>query len=549
MNGLLQLKMFLVKHVLLRSLASDAAAPDKAQARVLQHILEGNKDTTFGKQYDFSSLRSVGDFKERIPVHGYEELRPYIERQIETGEYAVVPEKPLMYAQTSGTTGKPKYIPILRQTVTSYKRAQRISSYAQHRDVPGIFDGKILAIVSPSIEGHLRDGTPFGSMSGMVYQHMPAIILSKYVLPPVLFEVADYDSKYLLIAAFALREESISCLATANPSTFLKISDIIHQHSEALVRFVASGNLDDLDVRLEDKEKQRLQLRCTPRPERAQALDALMKQRDRLHFHDIWPRIRAAIVWTSGNCTLLLPKLRKQLPPDSRIIEMGYLSSEFRGTITIDCARNLGLPTLQDNFFEFADVALWDSGNRATLLLSQLEQGKRYYILVTTPHGLYRYFINDIIEVTGRYQNTPTIAFVQKGKGVTNLTGEKLYEAQVIEAVQYAAGAQQIESEFFMMLADQQDFSYTLYIESREAFDMARFTTLLGERLGQLNIEYHSKAQSGRIKPVVVKQLRPGAVEAYKTACIRSGQREGQFKVVKLQYRADVPFSFEEYVA
>ena len=47
--------------------------------------------------------------------------------------------------------------------------------------------------------------------------------------------------------------------------------------------------------------------------------------------------------------------------------------------------------------------------------------------------------MNDIVRVTGRLHATPLLAFVQKGKGVTSLTGEKLYESQVLEAVRRAA--------------------------------------------------------------------------------------------------------------
>lgn len=540
--------MLLVKHVLLRLLIKDAATPDKCQADVLRRILVKNKNTTVGKHYNFSSIKCADDFIKRIPIQGYEELRPYIEKQIETGEYSIVPERPIMYAQTSGTTGKPKYVPIIKNTIESYKRAQRISSYIQHLAVPGIFSGKILAIVSPAIEGNLSDGTPYGSMSGLVYQNMPDIILSKYVLPPAIFEITDYETKYRLIAAFALCEENITCLATANPSTLIRISEIINQHGEQLIEFVETGNLDALGVRLNNEQKHQFTLYCKPNPQRAMLLKALRDGKGELHFCDIWPHLKGIVTWTSGNCALLLPKLKKQLFPETQIIEMGYLSSEFRGTITIDCKNNLGIPTIQDNFFEFAEVDSWDSGNQNTLLLSQLENGRKYYIIVTTPHGLYRYFINDIIEVTGRYHNTPTITFVQKGKGVTNLTGEKLYESQVIAAVSEAARMHNITPEFFMMLADQQNFSYHLYIESVDEFDVPIFTQKLNDQLGILNIEYHSKAQSGRIKFADVKLLKAGTLEAYKSSCIQAGQREGQFKVVKLQYRADVDFPFEEYV-
>jgi len=98
-----------------------------------------------------------------------------------------------------------------------------------------------------------------------------------------------------------------------------------------------------------------------------------------------------------------------------------------------------------------------------------------------------------------------------------------------------------------MMLADQKDFSYRLYIESADRFDVQSFAQKLNAHLGKLNIEYHSKAQSGRIKFADVKRLKVGTLEAYKSFCIQAGQREGQFKIVKLQYRADVPFPFEEH--
>ena len=80
-------------------------------------------------------------------------------------------------------------------------------------------------------------------------------------------------------------------------------------------------------------------------------------------------------------------------------------------------------------------------------------------------NGLYRYFINDLIEVTGWFQKTPTIRFVQKGKGVTNVTGEKLYEFHVIEAVkaiQKRMIQRWIFTSWWLILLPLQ---YTLYLE------------------------------------------------------------------------------------
>ena len=174
----------------------------------------------------------------------------------------------------------------------------------------------------------------------------------------------------------------------------------------------------------------------------------------------------------------------------------------------------------------------------------------RYYVLVTTAAGLYRYFMNDLIEVTGQYRRTPVFRFVQKGRGVTSLTGEKLYEAQVIQAVQDVSRRFGVAAAFFVLVAREDSASYTLYIEGDEAEHHVKPQLEAGvdERLGELNLEYHGKRASGRLEPVTVAWLRRGAAADYKAACVRNGQREGQFKPAVLQYARQLPLSLDAYV-
>jgi hypothetical protein len=181
---------------------------------------------------------------------------------------------------------------------------------------------------------------------------------------------------------------------------------------------------------------------------------------------------------------------------------------------------------------------------------SELEQGGRYFVVITTAAGLYRYFMNDLVEVNGRFSNTPLLRFVQKGKGVTSLTGEKLYEGQVIQAVQDVSRGSRVAARFFILVADARSASYTLYIEcdDRQSIPLLQFATAVDERLRALNHEYESKRSSGRLPPLTVSWIAPGAAEAYKAACIGRGQREGQFKPAVLQYAVDLPLSLDAYV-
>jgi hypothetical protein len=66
--------------------------------------------------------------------------------------------------------------------------------------------------------------------------------------------------------------------------------------------------------------------------------------------------------------------------------------------------------------------------------------------------------------------------------------------------------------------------------------------------LGELNLEYHGKRQSGRLGGVTVARLQSGTADAYKAACVRAGQRESQFKPAVLQYRRDLSMAFDDYV-
>jgi hypothetical protein len=230
-------------------------------------------------------------------------------------------------------------------------------------------------------------------------------------------------------------------------------------------------------------------------------------------------------------------------------MELGYQATECRGSIAIEAGTSSGLPPLNDCFFEFVEQALWDAGTPRVSTLEELEVGARYYIIVTTASGLYRYFMNDLVEVTGMFRQTPLVRFVQKGKGVTNLTGEKLYEGQVIDAVQHALDAAGAQAPFFVLIADEQRLSYSLVIECDDETrpDMHTLAAAVDRRLGELNIEYHAKRGSGRLRPLDVRCLRRGAADAYKAACVRAGQREGQFKLAVLQYRKDLVMSFDEY--
>ena len=518
-SALTAIKMAYIKYALWKPLIKKTHRPQATQEKLLRGIIQKNKNTTFGKDHHFNEINTYQDFRSRVPVCEYEDLRQYIENQ-ETDQFPHLNvDHPCMYAQTSGTTGKPKNIPILKSTIQQYQKSQHIVAYAIYTDIPRAYDGKVLAITSPAVEGVMASGIEYGAMSGLIYQSMPSLMKAKYVLPAEVFTIRDYQEKYYEIAKRALAEQNITMIATANPSTLIKIDQVINQDPEKIIA----------DIRLMNKQ-------------RAEHLSDLFAVHGELMFRDLWPNLKSIITWTGGNCAMQIPKLQKRMPKSARFVELGYLASEFRGGITLDVINNHQIPTLHENFFEFVEKDNWENGLLKFLQLHEIEPNKLYYIFATTQSGLYRYNINDLVEVTGKINQTPTIQFVQKGKGVTNLTGEKLYEGQLIQGVWELLNESDIDIPFFKMLGDCQDLRYTMYIE-QDNIDVIE----LERRLSKTNIEFRDKRKSGRLKPTRLINLKNGTGEAYKQHCLANGQREGQFKMIYLQHSHECNFNFESH--
>lgn len=528
-----------------RPIERAARRPDATQEEVLRRLLAANRATRFGVEHGFAVIRTQAQLQAHVPVHDYEMLRPYIDEQRRTGAPALTAEAPLFYAQTSGTTGAPKYIPIPPTVLAMHRDEQAVFSFLQFRACPEAFDGKALGIMGAAVEGRLDSGHTVGSVSGHLYQSLPAMVRNRFVVPPEILSIADYTLKYLAVLHLALAEPDITYIGTPNPSTFLRLLDLLNDHREALLHGLESGTFHALGM-LDAATRTVLAGRVAPHGDRARELRGMPT----LSFANVWPRIRLVTTWTGGSCGIALGRLRQQLPPGAVVMELGYQSSEFRGTLAIEPETPAGLPPLHHHFFEFVEQARWDAGRPEFLPLGALKEGTRYYVLITTAGGLYRYFMNDLLEVAGFFHRTPLLRFVQKGKGVTSLTGEKLYEAQAIDAVQHAASRHGVAHSFFVLVADEADPAYHLLVEcGGDATPAAGdFAADVDHRLGQLNIEYHGKRESGRLRPLTVAWLARGTAEAYKAACVAAGQRESQFKPPALQYRKDVTFAFDAHV-
>ena len=523
------------------------ADPEGAQQRLLRSILERNQDTEYGKGYGFSSLKSLEAYRSNVPIIQYEDIRERIERMTRGETNVLTAETPVLFAQTSGTTGKPKYIPV---TPTCQKGGgTTVWIHYARRDHPAMFAGKIITIVSPAVEGYTEGGIPFGSTSGMVIKELPSIVQSAYAVPYEVYEVADYEAKYYALLRFALAEK-VSFLGTANPSSVLKLAEIADRLSETLIRDIRDGTLDSsfgIDPGLRQTLKPKLRADAT----RARQLEQMRGHRGgRLLPADYWPDMALVGCWKGGTVGSYLDRFPEWFAPErDRMVpvrDMGYLASEARMSIPVSDAGAGGVLSIHLNVFEMVPAEDIDGNpddpDRWRFLgTGDLEVGREYYVFVTTTGGLYRYDMNDVIEVVGNFDKAPVIVFRRKGRGMSNLTGEKLSVNQLIEAMARASGQTGIQANHFKAEPDAAESRYVFKVEfgGIPGQDTARdFLVAVDRCLGELNIEWKGKRASGRLKTPILQMMKPGWYERGKQALVASGKRLFQAKTILLDANA-----------
>lgn len=520
-----------------------ARDPRRTQEQALQRILRANAATTFGRSYGFEGLSSLDAYRAAVPVQTYEGLEAAIQTQAEHGVPALTCEPPLFYARTSGTTGPARDFPVTATAQRVQRTAQRILAASIYR-CSRFFLGSVACFGGAYVEGRLPSGQPFGSASGQTHATTPAFVRKKFVVSSAAQELHDPLEKYHLYALCALRVPDLTGLIAANPSTFVSVIRHIETCAEAVLRDLTDGSFT---ITAPPSPAARAAVgRATPCPGQARRLQAALGD---MRLDAIWPHLSALACWTGGNCRPALDRLAPLLPPAVRTIEIGYRASEFVGTINVDAANNLCLPDLRHTIFEFVEQDSWERGDADFRWLDQIEEGRRYYLFATTVSGLYRYHINDVVEVAGRFAHCPGLRFVQKGQGVTSITGEKLHESQVLEAVRLAAPAAGLPPAFFIALADPQAARYRLFYETGQPWPGLAETLSAGldRSLAALNIEYAAKRGSERLHAPGVTLLAPGAGEALKRHMIANGQREAQCKLPVLADAGRWRFDFAPY--
>ncbi len=513
--------------------------PLETQEHLLNQIIRKNAGTRFGRDHHFNSIKSFQDYQNRVPVFTYNELYPYVHNQLQGMPAQLTRDKPVFFATTSGTTGAIKYIPVTPGRRALRTRLMKIWHFAMNRDYPKLYSGKIMAIVSPEVESYSPGGTPCGAESGYSYRTMPPYVKSLYALPYEVFKLTDFDAKYYAILRLAAAQK-ISFIFTCNPSTVLLLARRLELHTRNIIRDVHNGTLSG-HFNFPSSFRAAVKNYLKPDPKRAKALEKAAEQGGgRLLPKYVWPEIQMIACWKGGTVGFHVDQFRPYFPENLPVRDIGYFASEHFGSIPMSDQGAGGVLAIPYNVYEFYPADKEGRPQGPDLLRAdQLEAGKRYYIYVTTLSGLYRYDMNDIIEVSGYYGHTPVISFIQKGKGVTSLTGEKLSETQVLKAVEEALFSRRFSSEFILAVGElhRDKPRYAFLVEFDDAVtpgESLKIAQDLDAALQKHNTEYAAKRKSFRLEAACLRIVKQGEFERYRKRMVEQGKSDGTFKILRL---------------
>lgn len=523
---------------LARTFHDQARRAGDVQRELLLRRIARHADSQFGRDHHFGEIRSPEDFRRRVPIGGYDRHEPYIDR-VRNGDVGALfgqGTEILMFALTSGTTNRPKTIPVTPEALSDYKEGWTIwgiHAFDAHKDM--LRDGlrPILQIASDWRESYSPGGIPCGAITGLTAHIQNRLVRTKYCMPAIASRIKDIESKYYTALRFSIYR-NLGTVIAANPSTILAIARLGDREKQTLIRDLADGTLDrrwdvPTDIRLALARKTRRRHKTV-----AKMLDRIASETGRLLPKDYWPDLQFLSNWMGGTMRAYLrgyPEFFGETP----VRDVGLIASEGRMTIPIEDGTAAGVLDIRHHFFEFIPEDQIDSPDPDCALATELIEGRNYFIILTTAGGLYRYNISDLVRCVGYHGQAPLLEFLNKGAHYSSMTGEKISEHQVITAVEAAQRAASVAVTSYLLAPVWDDPPYyALLVEEGDLPGEAASERLAGTvecELRRQNVEYICRRDSLRLGPVRILPIPNGSwAEFQRQRLVRSGGTVEQYK-------------------
>jgi hypothetical protein len=463
--------------------------PHDVQQEQFSRLLRTAKDTEWGRRYDYASIRTVNDFRERVPVAPYETLFPYIERMMAGEQNILWPSDIKWFAKSSGTTNaRSKFIPVSQESLDDCHfqgGKDLITVYAHNNPDTKFFLGKALSI-GGSLQPNTGDTDSYvGDVSAVVMKNLP--IWAQFIRTPGL-DVAlmdKWEEKIEKMAQVTMQENVTSILGVPT-WTIVLIRRILE----------ITGKSNILEV---------------------------------------WPNLEL-FAHGAVSFTPYRELFRSMIPSEKmNYVEIYNASEGFFGLQDRTGAEDMLLMLDYGVFYEFVPLDEMDEEHPRTLTLDQVELDKNYALVISTNGGLWRYKIGDTVKFTSI--NPYRIRISGRTKHFINAFGEEVIVENAELAITRACEATGAIVENFtaapLYMGNRSKGGHEWIIEfAKEPANLTKFTEVLDRTLREINSDYDAKRyQDMALQMPVVHNVPEGTFYNWLK---KRGKLGGQNKVPRL---------------
>ena len=527
----------------LREIMQNCTRANDLSRELLMQIVRDNRDTEYGRRYHFDRIRSIEDYKRLVPFSTYDDYAPYIERMVNNGEKNLITTYPIVqYAETSGSIGVPKKIPVSKQSMEIYTKytITRVTALADawHREhnrhgLPVGRGFNQLEIVDRT----LPDGTPLGNISGSAAKSYKMLFPYYLTSPiPVLYPKGYIPMMYLKVR-YALADRDTSFMFSVFMTNLVDMMNYIKNNWEWLVEDIRTGTFNK-DVKIDEETKAELMKGTRPEPERAAELEReFRKGFDTPIIPRIWPKMSFISTIGTGGFAAYTRAMRSfsgDVPIDFQI----YGASESM-MATCTHIEEPEFALLCDScFFEFlpADAP---ADCTETLNIDQLEVGKEYEIIITNLSGFYRYRIKDVLKVLGYEGESPKITFSYRKSQLLDLAGDKITESMMDEAIRRTGDELGVNIIDYSVYPNRDDSPshYEFLIEPDRPLDVSKcdeYRQILEKHLGEVNPVYKECVDTNEITHAVLYLQQMQTHALWRDVKVHNGTSLNQVKPVRV---------------
>ncbi len=424
--------------------------PHEVQREVLFELLQTASNTEFGLKHNFRNITSEKEFQQRIPIQGYDQLKPFVERMMQGEKNLLWPGETRWFAKSSGTTNeKSKFIPVSKDSLEDvHIRGGRdvLALYLKNNPDSGVLSGKALTLGGSHRINNYNNNSYYGDLSAIIIENIP-FWTELYRTPSTEISlIEEFEEKIEKIIQHSL-DENVTSFAGV-PSWYLVL------------------------------------------------LKRVLEVTGKSNILEVWPNLE---VFTHGGVKFepYREQYERLIPsPNMHYVETYNASEGFFGIQDEPDKKDMLLMLDYGIYYEFIPMDEFRSDNLNAVSLEEVEIGRNYAMVITTNGGLWRYLIGDTVRFTQKYP----FKFVITGrtKHFINAFGEEVIIDNAEKAFRIACertGA--IISEYTggpVYMKENNRGAHEWLIEfEREPDDMEHFISLFDGALKTINSDYEAK--------------------------------------------------------